>query len=184
MRIIAGKYKGLQLVSFNADHIRPTTDRVKESIFNKWMTLLEDARCLDLFSGTGNLSLEALSRGARRVVAVEKSKQSLKILRENLEKLKVPKEDIQVVQDDVFRFLKNFDGEAFDLIFLDPPFTEKWAHELMQALAVSRVFKPGTHIMIESGTKEAISDQYSPLELLDRRAFGDKTVSYFVCPNP
>lgn len=180
MRIIAGKYKGAQLVSFKAGHIRPTTDRVKESIFNKWMGYLEDSRCLDLFSGTGNLSIEALSRGAASVVAVEKSKQSVKIMNENLAKLKIEKKDLQLIQDDVFKFLKNYKGEAFELIFVDPPFTEKWADAVMTALSQSQVVGPGTQIMIESGTKEAISDEYMPLELLDRRPFGDKTVSYFV----
>lgn len=182
MRIIAGKYKGLQLVSFKAEHIRPTTDRVKESIFNKWMAYLEGSRCLDLFAGTGNLSIEALSRGAREVCAVEKSKKSLKILRENLQKIGVPKEEIQVVQDDVFHFLKSYQGEPFGLVFVDPPFTEKWADAVLKALAQSRVIGPGSQVVIESGTKEALSDKYIPLELLDRRPFGDKTVSYFVWP--
>ncbi len=182
MRIIAGKYKGIQLVSFKADHIRPTTDRVKGSIFNKWMDLFEDSRCLDLYAGTGNLSIEALSRGASSVVSVELSKQSVKILRENMAKVKIPKEAMQLVQDDVFHFLKHYQGQAFDVIFVDPPFTEKLADSTMQALAASKVIRPGVLIVIESGTREPISDQYSPLELLDRRAFGDKTVSYFTWP--
>ena len=74
MRIISGKYKGHQLVSFQADHIRPTTDRVKESLFNMIQGEIDGARVLDLFSGTGSLGLEALSRGAREVIFVEKSK--------------------------------------------------------------------------------------------------------------
>ena len=100
MRIIAGRFRGHQLVSFNADHIRPTTDRVKESIFNKLQNDVPGGRVLDLFSGTGNLAIESLSRGAESVVAVEMSKKSLAIIRKNLEKLGI-KGEIQVVGDDV-----------------------------------------------------------------------------------
>ena len=84
MRIIGGKYKGLYLTNFKADHIRPTTDRVKESMFNILQAQIEDARVLDLFSGTGNLGIEAISRGARHVTFVEKNKKSIQILKENI----------------------------------------------------------------------------------------------------
>lgn len=178
MRVISGKFKGHRLVSFDADHLRPTMDRVKESLFNKIQTRTAGARFLDLFSGTGSLSIEALSRDAASVVAVENSAKSLKILRENLAKLKI-KEGIQVQPMDVFKFLERFDGEPFDVIMVDPPFTQKLADQVMTALAVSKVHGPGTLIFIESGTREPIGDSYSPLNLLDRREYGDKTVSYF-----
>ena len=84
MRIISGKFKGRNLVSFKADHIRPTMDRVKETLFNKWMHEVDDSLFLDLFSGTGSLGLEALSRGARHVTFVEKSNKSIQIIKENL----------------------------------------------------------------------------------------------------
>ena len=77
MRIISGKFKGRPLVSFQADHIRPTTDRVKETLFNKLMGVVEDARVLDLFSGTGNLAIECLSRGAGWVDLVESHNRSI-----------------------------------------------------------------------------------------------------------
>ena len=89
MRIISGKFKGRVLSSFQADHIRPTTDRVKETLFNKWMHYLEDAHVIDLFSGTGNLGLEALSRGAKHVIFVEKNASSIKILKKTLSYLKL-----------------------------------------------------------------------------------------------
>ena len=85
MRIISGKYKGRVLTSFQADHIRPTTDRVKESLFNKWMSLVGEARVLDLFSGTGNLGIESLSRGASHVDFVELNAKSIIILKKNFD---------------------------------------------------------------------------------------------------
>lgn len=178
MRIISGKYKGHQLVSFQADHIRPTTDRVKESLFNKIQGYLEDARALDLFSGTGNLGIEALSRGAAEVTFVEKNKKSIVILEKNLAKLKIS-EPYKIIHKDVISFLKSYEGEPFDLIFIDPPFTEEMAHDVMTAISQSKVFHPQTLMMIESGRREKIVDDYSPLARYDVREFGDKFLSFF-----
>lgn len=178
MRIISGKYKGHQLVSFQADHIRPTTDRVKESLFNMIQSYIEDARVLDLFSGTGNLGLEALSRGAREAVFVEKNRKSILILEKNIEKLKL-REPYQIVQKDVLGFLKNFEGEPFDLIFADPPFTEEMAHDVIVAADSSKAFHPQTLMMIESGRREKVLEDYPTLTRYDLREFGDKFLSFF-----
>jgi len=180
MRIISGKYKGHHLVSFQADHIRPTTDRVKESLFNKIQGLVEDARVLDLFSGTGSLGLEALSRGAREVLFVEKSRKSLQILERNLAKLKVT-EPYQVMQKDVLGFLRGYEGEPFDLIFVDPPFTEKMAHDVLLTadFAAAKLFHPETLLMIESGQGETVLESYSSLVRSDVREFGDKSLSFY-----
>jgi 16S rRNA (guanine966-N2)-methyltransferase len=178
MRIISGKYKGHQLVSFSADHIRPTTDRVKESLFNMIQGNLDGARVLDLFSGTGNLGLEALSRGAQNVLFVEKSRKSIQILEKNIAKLKI-EEPYQILQKDVLSFLRNYEGEPFDLIFADPPFTEAMAHDVMQAADESRAFHSQTLMMIESARREKILDDYPHLTRYDVREFGDKFLSFF-----
>ena len=123
MRIITGKYGGRRLVSFKANHIRPTTDRVKEAIFSKIQFDVEGAKVLDLFSGTGNLAFEALSRGAESVYAVELHPQSIRILKENKKMLGV-QEELQVEKNDVLRYLKR-ENEPFDIIFIDHPFTKK-----------------------------------------------------------
>lgn len=178
MRIISGKYKGHPLVSFDADHIRPTTDRVKETLFNMIQGYVEDARVLDLFSGTGNLGLEALSRGAREVVFVEKSRKSIQILEKNLQKLKIS-EGFQIINKDVISFLNNYAGDSFDVIFADPPFTQQMAHEVMEAADASKVFKPETLMMIESARREKILDDYTSLTRYNHREFGDKILSFF-----
>ncbi len=179
MRIISGKYKGHPLVAFKADHVRPTTDRVKETQFNKLMGYTEEARVLDLFCGTGNLGLEALSRGAQHVIFVDASKQSLQITQKNIEKLKIPRDQFRIHNEDVLKFLKVYKGDAFDLIFIDPPFTEKMAHEVMEALSQSVAFGPQTLITIESQRKERIEDRYGDLQRYDSREFGDKILSFF-----
>ncbi|MFN8791738.1 MAG: 16S rRNA (guanine(966)-N(2))-methyltransferase RsmD [Bdellovibrionales bacterium] len=179
MRIISGKFKGHHLTAFKASHIRPTTDRVKETLFNKLMFEIENVRALDLFCGTGNLGLEALSRGARHVTFVDAHKQSILITRENLAKLKVEKADYSVLQKDVLAYLKSYEGEPFDIIFADPPFTQKMAHEVMQAASQSQAFGPSTVMTIESERKERMEDHYPGLVRYDVREFGDKVLSFF-----
>lgn len=178
MRVIAGKLKGHRLISFKAEHIRPTTDRVKESLFNILMHEIDGARVLDLFGGTGSLSIEAYSRGAVQVECVESHPKSLKIIHDNLKALKI-KNEIRVIKSDVFDYIKRFKGAPFDVIFIDPPFTEKLSHAVLESVAKSPLFKPGTVIAIESARKERVEDEYSPLRLIDRRTFGDKILSLF-----
>lgn len=178
MRIISGKYRGLQLVSFEAGHLRPTTDRVKESQFNILRDDVEGAKILDLFAGTGNLGLEAISRGASEVTFVDKNKKSIAIIEKNIAKLKMD-EPYKILQLDVLKYLKAYEGNGFDVIFVDPPFTEELAHDVMSLVAESRVFAPHTILTIESSRREKIEDRYHNLERYDVREFGDKFLSFF-----
>ncbi|MCB0348717.1 MAG: 16S rRNA (guanine(966)-N(2))-methyltransferase RsmD [Bdellovibrionales bacterium] len=176
MRVISGKYKGRRLVSFDADHIRPTSDRVKESVFNIIFSEIEGAEVLDLFSGTGNIAIEFSSRGAKNIDAVELNKKSLQILKKNIDSIGI--DNIQVMAKDVFKFL-SVAGKSYDIIFIDPPFTEKIADKVMLALKDSRVFHPNTIIIIESSKFEKMDLEYLPLKCYDQRKFGDKSVSFF-----
>jgi 16S rRNA (guanine966-N2)-methyltransferase len=178
LRIISGKFKGQHLVSFKADHIRPTTDRVKETVFNILQSEITGARVLDLFSGTGNLGIESLSRDCAEVTFVEKNKKSLGILSENLSKLKIV-DGFRIVPQDVFKFAKAYVGEGFDVIFADPPFTESIADQVVQAVNDSNLFHHATILAIESGRREKILDDYSKLTRYDFREFGDKFLSLY-----
>lgn len=182
MRIISGKYKGRHLVSFKADHIRPTMDRIKETIFNKWMMYVDGAKVLDLFAGTGNLGLEALSRGATHVTFVEKNNKSMNIVKENLALLKVDKSEYQIQLKDVLAFVRQDSDTVYDLIFIDPPFTEKMAHDVMNAVGKSSIFGDHTRIVIESIKQERIDDTYGDLVCYDRQDYGDKFLSFFAKP--
>jgi 16S rRNA (guanine966-N2)-methyltransferase len=178
MRIISGKFRGRQLVDFQADHIRPTTDRVKETLFNKLMGLIEDARVLDLFSGTGNLGLECISRGARWVDFVEKHPKSVAIIRKNLDLLKVS-EGFHLYAMDAFKYIESYSGEAYDVVLVDPPFTQSLAHELAGKIATSSLLGPESVLVIESSSKEQIDERYPGLIRLDQRSFGDKHLNFF-----
>jgi 16S rRNA (guanine966-N2)-methyltransferase len=178
MRIISGKYGGRRLVSFDAPHLRPTTDRIKESIFNSWSERIAGAKVLDLFSGTGNLAFESLSREAESVLSVEQSKKSISIIKKNQNLLKIGNEH-SIVNKDVLQFLKSYQGSSFDLIFIDPPFTKKMADETMLALSKSCCFHEETLIVIESTKHETINDEYAKLICYRRKDFGDKKVSFY-----
>ncbi len=182
MRIISGKFRGRRLVHFQADHIRPTTDRVKESVFNKLQGEVDGARVLDLFSGTGNLACECISRGAVHVDAVELSKKSIAIIRDNLKLLDI-EDQVRVHQDDVLKWLKRYQGEPYDLVIADPPFTEKMAHSVLQEIAASSAVGPQTTVVTESSSHETVLESYPNLEKFDERDYGDKRVSFWRRPS-
>ena len=179
MRIISGRFKGRVLSSFQADHVRPTMDRVKETLFNKWMTDVEGARVLDLFAGTGNLGLESLSRGCAHVDFVELNVKSIQILKKNIELLKLRSDEFTIHKHDVLQYLTKYRGEAFNLILADPPFTEKMAHDVMQAIDSSSCFNADTLIAIESHKKERMDVAYTNLYRYDFKDYGDKVLSFF-----
>ena len=179
MRIISGKYKGRVLSSFQADHIRPTMDRVKETLFNKWMHHVDSAFVLDMFAGTGSLGIEALSRGAAHVDFVEKNTQSLQIISKNIDMLKISKDEYSIFKKDAVQFLQTYAGTPYSLIVIDPPFTEKMAHQVMQALDASRCYDESTLIAIESIKQERIDAEYLQLIRYDFKDYGDKILSFF-----
>jgi 16S rRNA (guanine966-N2)-methyltransferase len=178
MRIISGRFGGRRLVSFDADHIRPTTDRIKESLFNKLQGAIEGASVLDLFSGTGNLSIEALSRGATRVVAVEMNRKSVDIIRKNLALLEIA-DEIEVHSQDVFKFLRGYKGPAFDIILADPPFTQSLGDDVVRSVADSLAMDHNSTFVTEVSSREKIAASYEGLKNLDDRDYGDKRVIYW-----
>jgi 16S rRNA (guanine966-N2)-methyltransferase len=143
------------------------------------MGYTEEASVLDLFSGTGNLGLEALSRGAVHVDFVDINAKSVQILKKNVEMLKLGAPEYAIYKQDVLAYLKKYRGKPYNLILIDPPFTEKMAHEVMTALDQSSCFDENTLIAIESVKKERIDDAYSNLYRYDFNDYGDKILSFF-----
>lgn len=178
MRIIAGRFRGRRLASFKADHIRPTTDRVKESIFNKLQGYFDETRVLDLFSGTGNLACESISRGAKTVDAVELSKKSIAIIQQNLSLLEI-EDQVRIFNEDVLKYLSNYRGTPYDVIIADPPFTEKLADQVLTGISQSETLGPETIVVIEASSHEVVKEGYEKLERRDTRDYGDKQVSFW-----
>lgn len=179
MKIISGRFKGANLHSFKNKHIRPTMSKVKEVLFNKIQFDVKDKKFLDLFSGTGSLGLEALSRGASSVDFVEKHFTSLKILKENLKLLNVEK-FTNVFKEDVFIFLEKKNIIChWDIVLIDPPFTEKLADATMIKISALNFTQKEAMIIIESSKHELIKDVYLDWKLKDQKNFGDKKLSFF-----
>jgi 16S rRNA (guanine966-N2)-methyltransferase len=178
MRIISGKFKGRRLVTFEAEHIRPTTDRVKETLFNKLMGRVEGARILDLFSGTGNLALECISRDAAWVDLVENHQQSLNLIKENMQQLKIS-QGFKIIPIDAFAYIQGYQGVPYDVVLADPPFTRALAHNLATAIGTSQLMKADSWLVIEASSKERMDEKYPGLNRLDQRKFGDKHLNFF-----
>ncbi len=151
MRIIAGKYKRTELKSVPGNTARPTMDFLKETIFN----ILPDCSgidFLDLYAGTGSIALEALSRGARRVVMVEFAQQSIAIIISNIEKLGCQTQ-CQVVRKKVIPFIRKSE-DKFDIIFLDPPYEKGLVNETVTELIKADLLNNEGYIVIEHSIRE------------------------------
>ena len=132
IRIIAGKHRGRKLPVLDAEGLRPTTDRVKETVFNWLMPYLHDANCLDCFAGAGSLGFEALSRGAAQVHLIELNKAAARQLLANKQLLKT--DNIAINNVDVLSFLKTQTQQSFDLVFIDPPFRQNLVTQTCELL--------------------------------------------------
>jgi 16S rRNA (guanine966-N2)-methyltransferase len=148
LRIIGGQWRSRRLSFIAAEGLRPTTDRVRETLFN-WITPnIPGARCLDLFTGSGALGLEALSREARSVTFIDLSPHAISSLKNNLQTLQAS--NAEVVCTDSVKWLKNTASEtAYDIIFIDPPFRCNLVAQCVELLEFSNLLKAGTYIYIE-----------------------------------
>ena len=150
LRIIAGQWRGRKLRFADGEGLRPTTDRIRETLFNWLQGIIEGARCLDLYAGSGALGLEALSRGAAEVMFWEKNPQAVRALRENLNLLKASQAEL--VQTDSLHALRG-QARAFDLVFVDPPFGRALLQPSLELLASGGWLAAGAHIYIEHASK-------------------------------
>ena len=157
IRIIAGKHRGRKLPVLMAEGLRPTTDRVKETVFNWLMPYIQDSICLDCFAGSGGLGFEAFSRGAEHVSFVELNKAAAKQLQENQRLLKA--DNISVLQGDVLAVIKSND-QKFDVVFLDPPFRKGLVEKTAQLLNEQSLAESAL-IYVEMESEQ--SDQQLPL---------------------
>ena len=149
LRIIAGRWRSRRLSFPALPGLRPTPDRVRETLFNWLMPVIEGAHCLDLFAGSGALGLEALSRGAGAVTFVEQAPAAAAQLRQNLQLLQAPPSTWQVYQGSAERFVQQ-PAQAFDVIFLDPPFRQAWLPKLVPLLLAGGWLKPHGWLYMES----------------------------------
>ena len=147
MRVITGSARGAKLKTLEGLATRPTSDRVKEAIFNIIQFDIEGRRVLDLFGGSGQLAIEALSRGAEYAVLVDQSAEAVKVIKDNLKKVKFDQK-ASVFQMDYLRYLSTA-REKFDIIFLDPPYAEKSLENALQKISEIDILSDGGIIICE-----------------------------------
>ncbi len=152
MRVIAGTARSLPLKTIEGTATRPTTDRIKETLFNMLNPYLPGCRFLDLFSGSGGIGIEALSRGAAEAVFVENSGAALSCIRDNLHFTHL-EERARVMEGDVLSVLRRIDAageKAFDIIFMDPPYDKQWEKRVTEILVDTGLMDEDTRIIIEA----------------------------------
>jgi len=159
---------------------RPTSDRVKESLFNIIMEYLADAYVLDLYAGTGSLGIEALSRGARLAVFVDKSVKSTGLIKENLINTKLIDRGI-VIKGEIFNVLYGFFQKEvkFDIIFLDPPYNKGLAEETLKVIGKENMLSANGIISTETGSNENIPLEIGTLQLVSHRKYGNTALAFY-----
>lgn len=179
MRVISGIYKHIKLDGYDIDVIRPTMDKVKESMFAMIYEYVFNALCLDLFSGTGSLGIEALSNGAKEVYFVDNNKKSLNITKSNINKLKTDK-IVHIILSDYMSILKKFrdEGIKFDIIFLDPPYGQIKIEKLLNKIIELDVLNDNGIVVCEYEF-EKLDEIYGCLELIKDRKYGKTSLKIY-----
>lgn len=178
MRVISGLYKGRQLKPARHLDIRPATDRVKETIFNVLQARIdfEDITVLDLFAGTGSLGIEAASRGAKKVILIDDSQESIELINTNIELLKCG--DIcKTIDTDALRFIETT-KEKFDLIFADPPYAYDITPAIPKKIFSNTILKDNGFLIIEHQRNLSFELTDDFVETI-KKEFGNTTVTFF-----
>ena len=175
MKVISGFLKGRTIEGFSIEGTRPTMDRVKESLFASIQNYIEDATVLDLFSGSGNLGIEAISNGSKFVYFNDVNKVAIKFINSNIERFKI-KEKSNVLNFDYQKCLKTLSEQntKFDIIFLDPPYEKKVLNDVIKFIINNNMLNDNGLIVCE------VSDDYltefDQLERIKEKKYGDKYV--------
>lgn len=181
MRIIAGRMRGTKLFTLDGLNTRPTLDRVKEPLFSIINFKLEDATVLDLFSGSGALGLESISRGARRAYLCDNSKDAIRIIKQNVEKTKAENE-AEVIFKNYDKALEELASKniKFDIIFLDPPYKTEFAEKATEIIITNNLLNKDGIIIIETDTKETVLENLNKLSVtvFDERKYGRVTLLF------
>ena len=180
MRVIAGQFKGRTLASPTWEGLRPTSDRLRETLFNVLAPRIVGARVLDVYAGTGAVGIEALSRGAAWVSFIESDRRAQHLIEQNLTRCGV--EDryaiIRAAADRALKSLADLTGDRFDLVLLDPPYDRPSSDALA---GVERVVAPGGLVIIEHARKRRAPERAGVLERTRELSSGDSALTFYPC---
>jgi 16S rRNA (guanine966-N2)-methyltransferase len=179
VRIIGGTRRGLKLYPFAGREIRPTADRLRESLFNILGPIGAHCRVIDLFAGTGALGIEALSRGAATALFIDSDPQALSLVSRNLQRCRLA-DRARVIAWDIVKNLECLAGQPwrFDLVFMDPPYGRGLVATALTRLEKSRGLVPGALVVVEHATGEPLALEHGPFALEDCRCYGKTLVSF------
>ena len=180
LRVIAGVAKGHRLKTPRGMATRPTSDRVKEALFNIIAAFVPDSYVLDMFSGTGSLGIEALSRGAAYAVFVDYHKECVDIIKENLNYTKLQSK-AKVFQADCLRVAKKLGrrGNRFDIIFMDPPYSKNLVEGALSSIVENGIIKDNGIIVVEHRKSDTVPQKIGDVELVRRQDYGDTSLSFY-----
>ena len=173
MRIISGKARGTKLYTLDGQNTRPTLDRVKESLFNIIQNELKDKIFLDLFSGSGAIGLEAVSRGARKAILCDNSKKASEIIKKNIEKTHL-EEFVELYNESYEKVISYKVMEKVDIIYIDPPYETNLVYESVKLILEKELIKDESLIIIETDQEERVLESLKKLniKIVDKRKYG------------
>ncbi len=177
MRVITGTARGVRLKTLDGQSTRPTMDQVKEAMFSAIQFEIEGRRVLDLFAGSGQLGIEALSRGAKSAVFVDSQRKACAIIRENLEKTKLA-DSARVICADYLSYLAS-SGEKFQIILLDPPYGEKFLENALKKISEIDILADDGIIICERPIEKQLSEEYDTVRLAKNYRYGKTAVSIY-----
>lgn len=180
MRITSGELKNRKIKSREGKETRPTLERIKEAIYSIIGEKIVDAKFLDLYSGTGNVTFEGLSRGAKRAVMIEQDKEALRIIIENVNNLGLENR-CRAYKNDVFRAIEILGrkNEKFDIIFIDPPYKENISTKTIEKIYESELLEADGIIISEHSIYEKMPDKIENFVKYDERNYNKKIVSFY-----
>ena len=181
IRIIGGDFRGRKLPVLVSEGLRPTSDRVRETVFNWLQFEIAGARCLDVFAGSGALGFEALSRGAKRVEFLEFSAQVAKQLQANARLLKLDPEKVSVTQADARWWLDKPAASPFDVVFLDPPFHQDLLGQVVQLLLKNHWVHEGSLIYLEQERSKALPQLPGDWQLIREKTTSQVVYGLYQC---
>jgi len=177
LRILGGTAKGREIKSCKGLHVRPMLGRIKKSLFDIIQNRVRGSICLDLFSGTASIGLEAISRGAAHVTFMEKNREAVSIIKHNIKLLEFEQQS-NLIEGDVFNVLKTLEG-TFDIIFLDPPFPELHVEEVMKILSEKKLIKDNGVIVIHHPVYKDYSENIGILNCTRKIKYGQNFLSFY-----
>jgi len=173
MRVITGEYGGRRLKAVPGENTRPTTDKIKESLFNMIGPYFDGGNCLDLFAGSGGLAIEAVSRGMDKAVLIDKAPAAIKVIQENIAVTK-EEEKFKVIRGDAARVINNLKSEqqVFDLVFLDPPYAKQQIVSQIEALLDNNMLSPEALIVCEVDKKVDLPETIKQAQVYKSAEYG------------